>query len=161
MTLPRQKLEIGQCNCFAIRKAARTITRLYDNFLQPTGLRITQFLILATLVEVGSNSVNGLAERLDLERTAMGKTLAPLERDGLIRITSSRTDGRSRIAALTPQGKRVFDTARPRWREAQHRLADLNGEHWMGGLRYRLSKMGVGDGQVAPSVKKVGLHAPA
>ena len=60
MTLPRQKLEIGQCNCFAIRKAARRITRLYDNFLQPTGLRITQFLILATLVEVGSNSVNGL-----------------------------------------------------------------------------------------------------
>ena len=39
-------------------------SRLYDAFLQPSGLRITQFLILATLNEQQSASVNALAERL-------------------------------------------------------------------------------------------------
>ena len=61
------------------------ISRFYDDVLQPTGLRVTQFLILAALAKVESASVNELAERLDLERTAMGKTLGPLDRDGLIR----------------------------------------------------------------------------
>ena len=68
-----QPLGIDQCNCFAMRKAARQITRLYDAHLEPTRLRITQFLTLAALNELGSAAVDALAERLDIERTAMGK----------------------------------------------------------------------------------------
>ena len=67
-----QPLGIDQCNCFAVRKASRQISRLYDSHLG-AGLRITQFLTLAALSEVGSTPVNALAERLDIERTAMGK----------------------------------------------------------------------------------------
>ncbi|MFX5705387.1 MarR family winged helix-turn-helix transcriptional regulator, partial [Acinetobacter baumannii] len=68
-----QPLGIDQCNCFAVRKASRQISRLYDSHLEPSGLRIPQFLTLAALDEVGSTPVNALAERLDIERTAMGK----------------------------------------------------------------------------------------
>jgi len=75
-----QPIGVDQCNCFAVRKAARQISRLYDACLQPSGLRITQFLILATLNEQRSASVNALAERLDIERTAMGKMIGFLER---------------------------------------------------------------------------------
>ena len=145
MTSVAGTLAIGQCNCFTLRKAARRISRLYDSYLQPTGLRITQFLILATLAEIKSASVNALADHLDLERTAMGKTLGPLERDGLLRISPSPSDGRSRIAVLTPKGRRVFDKAEPHWRAAQNRLIELNGEHWTTGLRSTLSRMVLGD----------------
>jgi DNA-binding MarR family transcriptional regulator len=133
-------LEIHQCNCFAVRKAARRISRLYDDVLQPTGLRVTQFLILAALAKVESASVNDLAERLDLERTAMGKTLGPIDRDGLIRIEPSRHDGRIRLVSLAPKGRRALQDAVPLWRQAQQRLADLNGEEWMAGLRSSLSE---------------------
>jgi len=138
-----RRSEVDQCNCFAIRKAARRISRLYDNLLQPTGLRITQFLVLAMLAEVGRATVNGLGERLDLERTAMGKTLGPLERDGLVRIVPSRTDGRVRVVTLTREGRRAFVEVRPLWREAQQRLAALNGEQWIGALRSDLTNMKV------------------
>ena len=84
-----QPLGIDQCNCFASRKAARQITRFYDAHLEPAGLRITQFLTLAALSETESVAVNALAERLDIERTAMGKMLGFLERDGLITIHPS------------------------------------------------------------------------
>lgn len=73
MSPVNQPLGIDQCNCFAVRKASRQISRLYDSHLAPAGLRITQFLTLAALEEVGSIPVNALAERLDIERTAMGK----------------------------------------------------------------------------------------
>lgn len=135
--------ELHRCNCFAVRKAARRISRFYDGFLQPTGLRVTQFLILAALAKVQSASVNELAERLDLERTAMGKTLGPLDRDGLIRIEPSPSDGRFRLVMLAPEGRRVLQDAFPLWRQAQQRLADLNGEGWMAALRSSLSEIKV------------------
>jgi hypothetical protein len=51
-TLPGNQLAgIDQCNCFTVRRAARQISRFYDAHLQPTGLRITQFLTLAILSE--------------------------------------------------------------------------------------------------------------
>jgi DNA-binding MarR family transcriptional regulator len=143
MDLVDQTLEIDQCNCFAVRKAARRVSRLYDDVLQPTGLRITQFLILAVLARVQGASVNDLAERLDLERTAMGKTLGPLQRDGLIRIKPSPVDGRSRVVGLTSKGSRVFQAAVPLWSQAQEQLEGLNGQRRIEELRSSLSKIKV------------------
>jgi DNA-binding MarR family transcriptional regulator len=104
-------LGIDQYNCFAMRKANRQISRFYDAHLEPVGLRITQFLTLAALNEVGSVAVNAPAERLDIERTAMGKMVGFLERDGLARIRPSPTDGRSRLIELTDAARRLHDKA--------------------------------------------------
>ena len=139
-----QPLGIDQCNCFAMRKANRQISRFYDAHLEPAGLRITQFLTLAALNEVGSTPVNALAERLDIERTAMGKMVGFLERDGLVRIQPSPTDGRSRLIELTEAGRRLHDEAAPLWNEAQRQFAQLNGADNVAALRGALSSMVVG-----------------
>jgi hypothetical protein len=34
------------CACFNLRKASRTVTQLYDEILQPSGLLATQFTLL-------------------------------------------------------------------------------------------------------------------
>jgi DNA-binding MarR family transcriptional regulator len=68
---------------------------------------------LAALNEGASAAVNALAERLDIERTAMGKMVGFLERDGLVRIRPSPTDGRSRLIELTEAGRRLHDEAAP------------------------------------------------
>jgi DNA-binding MarR family transcriptional regulator len=140
-----QPLGIDACNCNAMRKASRQITRFYDAHLEPTGLRITQFLTLAALNEVGSAAVNALAERLDIERTAMGKMAGFLERDGLIRMRPSPTDGRSRLVELTERGRRVYEKASPLWRQAQRQFEQLNGARHVAELRQGLRQMVVGD----------------
>lgn len=141
----KQPLGIDQCNCFAMRKASRQITRLYDAHLEPTGLSITQFLILAALNEVGSAAINALAERLDVERTAMGKMVGFLERDGFVRIRPDPADGRSRLVELTAEGERLHGAAAPRWRAAQRRFAQLNGADNVAALRQGLQRMSTGD----------------
>jgi len=139
-----EPLGIDQCNCFAMRKANRQISRFYDAHLEPAGLRITQFLTLAALNEVGSTPVNALAERLDIERTAMGKMVGFLERDGLVRIHPSPTDGRSRVIELTEAGRRLHDEAAPLWNKAQRQFAQLNGADNVAALRGALSSLVVG-----------------
>jgi DNA-binding MarR family transcriptional regulator len=75
-----------ECNCFAVRAAARHVTQSYDQFLAPTGLRTTQFSILAKLKRKGPLTINALAEDMVMDRTTLGRNILPLERDGLIRV---------------------------------------------------------------------------
>ena len=138
-------LGIDQCNCFAMRKANRQISRFYDAHLEPVGLRITQFLTLSALNELGSAGVNALAEQLDIERTAMGKMVGFLERDGLAKIRPSPTDGRSRLIELTDAGRRLHDKAAPLWQRAQREFEQLNGAKNVAALRGALRDMAVGD----------------
>lgn len=140
-----QPLGIDQCNCFAVRKASRQISRLYDSHLGPAGLRITQFLTLAALNEVGSTPVNALAERLDIERTAMGKMVGFLERDGFVTIKPSPTDGRSRLVELTEEGRRLHERAAPLWQAAQREFEQLNGVDNVTALREGLRGVVIGD----------------
>src|ERR1700758_1927482 len=132
---------VDQCNCFAARKAARQISRLYDAHLQATGLLITQCLLLATLSEQQNVTVNGLAERLDVERTAMGKMVGFLERDGFVALRPSPTDGRSRLIELTDKGRRLHAEAAPLWRDAQRQFEQLNGAKHVTELRHGLKRM--------------------
>jgi len=49
--------EAPACACFNIRKAARAISQLYDDVLRPSGLRVTQFSILAVTKRLGPVTV--------------------------------------------------------------------------------------------------------
>ena len=49
------------CNCLAVRQAARHITQFYDQFLAASGLRTTQFSILGKLRRLGPMTINALA----------------------------------------------------------------------------------------------------
>src|SRR3954452_16109389 len=92
------------CNCAALRQAARRVTRLYDQVLAPVGLRITQLPILAGLASVGPISMGALAESMVMDRATLGHNLRPLEAEGLV-IMSVGADRRSRVVSLTAAGR--------------------------------------------------------
>ena len=79
-------LKPEDCNCFMARSAARHVTQLYDQFLAPVGLHVTQFSILAKLKRLGPMTINGMAKEMVMDRTTLGRNVLPLERDGLIKI---------------------------------------------------------------------------
>src|SRR5260370_16833702 len=89
------------CNCFAVRSAARHITQLYDQLLAPVGLRVTQFSILSKLKRRGPLTINALADDMVMDRTPLGRNIQPLERDGLIRIETAPSDPRRKELPLT------------------------------------------------------------
>ena len=111
--------KIDLCNCFAIRKAARHVTQLYDRHLAGMGLRVTQFSILSHLNRLGPMTINELAATMAMDRTTMGRNIRPLERDGLITIAADPRDGRRRALSLTPVGTERLRSALDGWRRAQ------------------------------------------
>jgi DNA-binding MarR family transcriptional regulator len=106
------------CHCLAARRAARAITRLYEQKLRPHGLRATQFSILAALALKGPTLVSKLAELLGLERTTLTRSAALLEGYGWITIGPSE-DARKHHLRLTRAGRRKLEGAFPAWKEAQ------------------------------------------
>jgi DNA-binding MarR family transcriptional regulator len=116
-----------ECNCFAVRAAARHVTQSYDQFLAPTGLRTTQFAVLATLKRKGPLTINALAEEIVTDRTTLGRNILPLERDGLISIEPAASDRRAKALHLTTAGERRLQAARKRWVAAQARFESAFG----------------------------------
>jgi DNA-binding MarR family transcriptional regulator len=107
------------CNCLALRQAARHVSQFYDQFLAPSGLRTTQYSILARLQRKGAMTINALAAELVTDRTTLGRNLLPLQRDGLIAIGPGQSDRRSKEVRLTGEGSARFRSALKGWQEAQ------------------------------------------
>ena len=107
------------CNCLALRQAARHVSQFYDQFLTTSGLRTTQYSILARLQRKGPMSINALAAELVMDRTTLGRNILPLERDGLIAIRPDRVDHRSKDVQLTKAGVARLRIAGEGWCQAQ------------------------------------------
>jgi DNA-binding MarR family transcriptional regulator len=126
------------CNCHAVRAAARHVTQAYDAFLAPTGLRTTQFSILAKLKLKGPLTINALAEHMVMDRTTLGRNVLPLERDGLIRIQPSASDRRAKELHLTKAGESRLQAALKGWASAQARFESAYGAKRAAELRAML-----------------------
>ena len=126
------------CNCLALRQAARHLTQFYDQHLAPAGLRTTQFSILARLKVFGPMTINALARELVMDRTTLGRTMLPLERDDLIRIEDSALDRRSKELHLTKAGAERLRAAAKLWKEAQNQFEEAFGSERASRLRGEL-----------------------
>lgn len=68
-----------------------------------------------------------LAEALVLDRSALGHTLRPLERDGLVAFRASPTDKRRTHVVLTPAGRARHRSARRLWERGQAHFEQVVG----------------------------------
>ncbi|NMO55715.1 MarR family transcriptional regulator [Actinoplanes sp. TBRC 11911] len=128
-----------------MRKASRRLTALYDEVMAPSGLRSTQFAILRELARSAPISINELAEALVMDRSALGHSLRPLQRDGLISLDQDTTDRRSVNVTITAVGRKRLASGMVLWRSAQDRVAEVVGLQQADQLRGRLLRIAQDD----------------
>ncbi|MDP3745406.1 MAG: MarR family winged helix-turn-helix transcriptional regulator [Phenylobacterium sp.] len=107
------------CSCSQLRRAARRVSRYYDQCLAGTSLRSTQYTLLGFLSTEGPMTMARLANAMTMDRATVGHNLRPLERDGLLHITISAADRRAREVAITDRGYAVLLAAHSAWQLAQ------------------------------------------
>src|SRR5713226_4937729 len=108
-----------ECICLAVRQAARHVTQSYDQCLAPSGLRTTQFSILAKLKRMGPMTINALAADLVMDRTTLGRNILPLQREHRIDVVKGRADRRRKELRLTEAGAERLNAAVEGWVQAQ------------------------------------------
>jgi DNA-binding MarR family transcriptional regulator len=133
------------CNCLALRQASRHVTQFYDRVLAPTGLRTTQFSILAKLKRMGPMTINALAASLVMDRTTLGRNILPLQREGLIAVAEGREDRRSKELHLTGAGAARLRVCVKLWTRAQTRFETVFGSRRSLDLRAILHAVSTSD----------------
>lgn len=127
--------ETSSCVCFNLRKTARAITQMYDEILKPSGLRSTQFSVLAVVAAKGPATMTALSKTLVMDRTTLTRNLKPLLDQGLVK-AGKGADRRQRPIAITGDGEAALVLALPLWRRAQDRVVVGLGEaRWRGMTR--------------------------
>ena len=115
------------CNCLAVRQAARHVTQFYDRQLAASGVRTTQFSILLKLRQLGPMTINALAAAMVMDRTTLGRNILPLQREGLVAVERGRRDRRSKEVRLSEAGAARLRAGFKGWLEAQRRFESAFG----------------------------------
>ncbi len=121
---------LSPCVCNTLRMVTRAVTQLYDDALRPSGLRVTQFSILATIARMSEANLRRLGDALAIDQTTLTRSLNLLERDGLIERVP-HPDARVKAMRLTSKGRKALEGARPLWGRAQDKvLGELGTKAW-------------------------------
>jgi DNA-binding MarR family transcriptional regulator len=130
-------INLGLCNCGALRKASRRVSQMYDAALAPAGLKSTQLAILTAIGHRANDppTMRELADTLVMDRSTLGQNLGPLERDRLVALAPSAADRRRKLVVLTAEGRARSAQAISLWRLAQERFERTLGSAEAAGLR--------------------------
>ena len=104
------------CLCLHMQRAARRLARRFDEALRPVGLTNGQFSLMMSLNRPQPASRSSVAALLALDSSTLTAALKPLERRGLVQITSDPTDRRNKRLALTAEGREVLAAAVSIWK---------------------------------------------
>ena len=115
-----------------MRKAARAISRVYDDALALAGMNVGQLAILRAIARADENGVplSRLAEGLVMDKTSLYRALVPLTRLVWVEIVAAGK-GRSKLARLTEAGRAATSAAAANWEAAQGKIVDEFGaDRW-------------------------------
>lgn len=139
MIAPSQTPEFElPCSAGRLLRAARVLTRHYDDALRPVGITITQFGLLKVIQRLEPESISDIAQALDIDRTTLSRNLKPLEKAGLV-FRGSEGESRRRRVLLTTLGVDKLEEAQPFWQAAQDRVEDVLGDEKLHDLYGALS----------------------
>src|SRR5471032_1857726 len=155
-----QDLSYLDCNCFAIRQAARFVSQLYERHVSQAGVTAAQFTLLAAIHRRPGVTMAELADAMVMERTTLVRALKPLQHDRparrqhagccVVAVRRRQKDTRRSIAALARGTAGIRGQVRPGTRRGTEKVAARTDS---GAMKYLL---GLAPGVFLP--KKVHMH---
>ena len=126
------------CLCLHAQRAARALSRRFDEVFRPYGITSGQFSLLNSLNRPAPPTIGQVAETLAMDRSTVTANLKPLERNGAVITTVDAQDRRGRRVALTKAGHALLAQTTPIW-IAEHAVVEDElaggGEALRAGLR--------------------------
>ena len=118
---------VNECPWFSLRKASRIATQVANDFIQDSGLLITQLCVLVVIARAESATYKQLASDLTMDPTTLSRNLKPLQRSGLIEIKTGEEDARTKLVSLTREGETILAKTLPLWENAKAEITQVFG----------------------------------
>lgn len=115
------------CTNLKLRQLMRAVAQHYDAEVGKSGLKGTQYSLLAHVVRLGPIRPVDLAVTMKVSPSTLSRNLQPLVVAGWLEVTAG-DDARSRLVLATEAGKAKRTEAQRRWKTAQLGLNTLLGD---------------------------------
>jgi DNA-binding MarR family transcriptional regulator len=110
--------------------ASHRISAEFHVEVRKAGLTVTEWRILASLIEAEGETVGDLAKLAVTKQPTLSKVLPRLESEGLVMLQTSRVDRRHTVVCITPKGTRLISGLCKRAMAHQQRvLGKLDPDH--------------------------------
>jgi DNA-binding MarR family transcriptional regulator len=115
------------CTNLKLRQFSRLVSRHYDAYVAPTGLKNTQYSLLSHVALAGSIRPSDLAQRMRIDASTLTRNLQPLIAQGWL-VLGPGEDARSRLVSVTESGRAKRAEGQRAWKQAQLALNERLGE---------------------------------
>ena len=99
LTTGQDRGRLSPCVCNTLRMVSRVVTQLYDDCLRPSGLRVTQFSILAAVARLGEASLKQLEDELAIDQTTLTRSLSSWSATACSSVLRTPTGGSRRCGS--------------------------------------------------------------
>ena len=134
---PSENQGLQACTQLKIRRVSRVVTRHFDAFIAPSGLKVTQYSLLSCLLEQGPARPVDITGLLNIDASTCTRVMSPMLKAGWI-VVLPGPDARSHLVTVTPLGQQKRLEAHALWREAQQTLSDTVGAGFLDELHQML-----------------------
>ena len=114
------------CTNSKVRQLMRRVNQHYDAQVAPSGVRTTQYSLLAHVSRLGPVRPVDLAAAMRMTASTLSRNLLPLVAAGWLSVGAG-TDARSRLVQITEAGSAKRLEAKRHWSQAQQKLESLLG----------------------------------
>ncbi len=116
----------NDCLGFRLRLLDRVAARIYNQELQPLGIRHTQLILLVAMQKLGSSTPVRLGKWLSIEKSTLSRNLGLLKKSGYAQAADPE-NSKSTALMITDRGVELLAQALPLWEQAQRKVVDLFG----------------------------------
>ena len=106
------------CTNLKLRQLSRAVTRHYDAYVAPLGLKNSQYSLLSHVVLLGPLKPSELAARMRIDASTLTRNLQPLVAQGWV-TQGPGDDARSRLIDATDLGREKRAEGQRAWKQAQ------------------------------------------
>src|SRR2546422_9493018 len=133
----------SECVAGRLRMLNRAVTNIYDDALRPLDLKVSQMNILVAAAKMGTARPIEVCEHLHLDVSTLSRNVERMKARGWLEVVPD-DDGRSQPFRLTPQGRKLLETAVPAWSEAQQQVKKVLGDGFVDQLNQAMKRVNKG-----------------
>ena len=116
----------SRCYCLMLRRAASSVTDMYDKALAEYGITLNQFSIIINLNNMSMATTTELAQQIGLERSTLVRNLKAIMAMGYIENVSEEKE-RNNHLRVTSSGRHLLKLTIPVWQSVQDKISESLG----------------------------------
>lgn len=130
----------NECIAVRLRIVNRVITKIFDDALRSTGVKVSQMNILVAVAKMGVARPADVCKVLHLEVSTLSRNVERMKTRGWLEVVPDE-DGRAQPFRLTAAGKKLIEQAAPAWEKAQQDAQELLGASITGQLNQAVQRI--------------------